>query len=125
MGDVPKRTGFLQLFDLLLRGLFLDHPHEDVGESLRLVLVLADDQVEHHVGGGHGNGTAVPVVGTVFDDAVLIHLELQDDVVAAAGVQPFEDEVRVLEVVFVHRMQVMIRQDLVVECVNRHSPWPP
>ena len=120
MRDVLEDTCLLELVLLFVGDLALDHTEEDLREAQSLVLRLADDEVAHHIGAGLGDRAAVSVEGGVLDHIVRVDLDIEYDVVAAARVDALEGVGCVLHLILVGRMNIMVRQDLVVKC-NRHQ----
>ena len=48
----------------------------------------------------------------------------EDNVITAAWVDAFKHIVRIVDRLFMKRMKIVIREDLVIKCVIRHNPLP-
>ena len=91
VGDIFQRRRVLKLFKRRVVGDFpLDHAEEKLYQALRLGDGLSFDEIDHQRGRGLRNGAADAGKRGRGDDAVA-HLELQRDLVTAAGVAPLED----------------------------------
>ena len=121
VGDILQYGGFLQFFPLFLGNTSLDHLEEQVCQMQRFLLASANDQLQHHVRGSLGYGTAVAFEGTVNYHTIL-HFQLQKNVITTAGINALQHQIRILQLVLVIRMQIVLRQDFIIKCLILHSP---
>ena len=70
MAHVLQHTGLLQLVDLLLASVALNHAQKNITEAQSLLLGLADNQIQHHVGAGLANGAAAAGEGAIHNNAL-------------------------------------------------------
>ena len=121
MGNILQYTGFFQLIPFFIGNTALDHFKEQVCQMQCLVLVLTDDQFQHHIRGSLGNRAAISLKSTVYYHIVL-YLQLQENVISAAGIHAFQYQIGILQFMLVIRMQIMLRQNFVIKCLILHSP---
>ena len=88
VGDILQHGGLFQLILLFIGDTSLDHFQEQVCQMQRFLLASANDQLQHHVRGSLGDGTAVSFKSSVHDYTVL-HLQFQENIIAAAGIDTF------------------------------------
>ena len=118
MRNIAQGAGFLKLLDLVRCTAAADHFEEQGGKALGLFHGLSDDHVQHDVRGGLGDGAAVPFKRPFLNDAVL-HPQLQDDIVPAGGVDPFQGHVGPGQGMLVIGILIVVDQDLVVKRISQ------
>ena len=118
MGNIAQGAGLFQFLDFLGAAAAADHFEEEGGKALGLLHRLSDDHVQHDVGGGLGDGAAVPLEGAFLNHAVL-HAELEHDVVPAGGVDPFQGHIGPGQGMLMIGVLIVVDQDLVVKRVSQ------
>src|SRR5690606_15128156 len=97
-------------------------PHHHVAELLEqglgLLLGLADQGPGHQRGGGDRYGAAGAVEADVADDAALVGLEVERDLVAAQRIAALRLAIRAGDLAAVTRVAVVIEDDLLVEVLQ-------
>ncbi len=92
MGNVPQGRGFFQTFNFVLCCFSLDHLQEDLTHVQGFLFFTADDHAQHNIRRGLRNGAAIAHEGTV-GNYIPVKLQLQEDVIPAAGIHPFQHNV--------------------------------
>ena len=85
MGNIDQGTGFLELFDLVLACLALDHPQEQIRQMACFLFGFSDDQIQHDISGRLGDRAAAPLKSAVYHLSIF-DLQLENDVVSAARI---------------------------------------
>ena len=92
VGNILQHRGLFQLVLLFIGDTSLDHLEEQVCQMQRFLLASANDQLQHHVRGSLGNGTAVAFEGTVNYHTIL-HFQLQKNVITTAGINALQHQI--------------------------------
>ena len=124
MGDIAESRRLFQTVDLLLRRLALDHLQEYLAHLQRFVLLAANDHAKHDICRSLRDGAAVADERAVRD-RIAVQLQLEKNIVAAAGIDALKHDVRVGHVMLELRMKVVLRQYLIIKASIFHNPCAP
>ena len=73
-----------------------------------ICLVFPDDQVQHDIRTGLGDGTAITGKRSVLDDPCIIDQQMQGDLVPAAGIDAAQRQVGIWQLMLMGRMMMVV-----------------